>query len=650
MKNAARVFVTSLLCTLAISCGDIGIAPQLGEMSGELVTPVVKEPYDWGTADFIVALKDFPETVQFKDDEMDPAYKNKDKMSAFPIRGIGYNLDANPIKQIVIIMHGLHTVYEGEDSSYLGYDYLAAHLAEQGMTVISIDGEYLNGNVPDNNVVRGFLILNHLNQLLKRYGAQIDGNNLGDLKIAIIGHSRGGEGANAAWMLKKYLLDYFQGRGLLNNPPENFGINLKNVRISSIVGIAPVAGAIKDKEFKNGVVAGTNFQFTDDKLYFDNVDYFTLQGSHDGDTYEFLGMRTYDNAFKSENFINASGEKAALFIYGGNHSYFNSNWAKHWNNLPDSQKHGINEKRVKGNNVKDTNGSVVPGDGYIAEWSPDKNYRAIVQQEIAREYIETFLKWSFNKNDNNLRKILARHENARPVFVSTSTYPNLAQDCKRVVTWHQYQPASRLFINNYEEDDTKTTCSIMNPGVPGSFYATNSVSPSSLFFSLSEGKLRNDYEEYGAIEPGESEVTTLQWSLNQKKKYTYTVDLGLVPAASKGKFNALAFRAGQSVNSTLNNYGSSKTINVAVNGAKLVAAVTLRDPMKVTLYDYLLFGVSKTMMETYNIPLTDFSPGLKSSDQVIKIEFILDDPSNSGRIILDDIQFTDVLDVLPGTN
>ena len=124
--------------------------------------------------------------------------------------------DAGPFP-LVLLVHGN---YEMEIPSDTGYAYLGELLAGQGFIVVSVDENFLNGSLADflnprtfrfgkENKVRGWLLLEHLTQWQAwnrdpkhpLFG-KIDMN-----RIALIGHSRGGEAVAIANALNNLDLD-----------------------------------------------------------------------------------------------------------------------------------------------------------------------------------------------------------------------------------------------------------------------------------------------------------------------------------------------------------------------------------------------------------------------------------------------------------
>lgn len=176
--------------------------------------------------------------------------------------------------------------------SHEGYNYIMERLASQGIFSISISAHDIQPGlgVWDYNA-RGRLILKFLDKLrdwnnngTDPFGGIFAGK-LDLLKIALSGHSRGGEGVvaaqelNAAW-------------------PSPHGIVAVNA-------IAPTD--------QNSV----SYLMT-------RAPYFLLLGARDGDLDNMQGFRTYDRAYPDG--ASVRHPKTLAFVYGANHNYFNTIW------------------------------------------------------------------------------------------------------------------------------------------------------------------------------------------------------------------------------------------------------------------------------------------------------------------------------------
>lgn len=225
--------------------------------------------------------------------------------SEIPLNGqVWYPQGKGPFP-LVIIVHGNHEMSTASDS---GYAYLAKLFASHGFITASIDQNFLNGSWIDftgnlNEVpARGWLILKHL-QLWQEWNKSKDSiffDKIDMEKIALIGHSRGGEAIATAAAFND--LSYYPGNG---NVPFNYHFN-----IQALAAIAPV-----DAQYAPG----------GQKTNLNNIDYFVIQGAHDGDVRSFQGSSQYDRVHFTDPQYHF---KASLYIFGANHGQFNTLWGK----------------------------------------------------------------------------------------------------------------------------------------------------------------------------------------------------------------------------------------------------------------------------------------------------------------------------------
>ena len=224
-----------------------------------------------------------------------------------PVQGRVWYPDGEGPYPLVLIVHGNHSM---EDFSDGGYEYLGRLAASRGYIFVSVDENFLNSSLGDlvnpikprleeENDARAWLLLEHLRQWRTwqqtpehPFDGLVDMSN-----ITLIGHSRGGEAVAIAAHFNR-----------LGHYPDDATLTFDyNFAIKGVVAIAPVDGQYKPRD------VGTPMQ---------NVSYFTIHGSMDGDVSSFMGLTQYSRAKldRSDQF------KASLYVHPGNHGQFNTSW------------------------------------------------------------------------------------------------------------------------------------------------------------------------------------------------------------------------------------------------------------------------------------------------------------------------------------
>ncbi len=218
-------------------------------------------------------------------------------LKAAPINGrVWYPDGAGPFP-LVLVVHGNHNP---EDYSDPGYDYLGKLLASRGFILASLDENWINGSLRGENDGRAWMMLKHL-ESWKRFNDSTAGpmSHKVDLtRIALMGHSRGGEAAAvaAAFNTLKYYPD---------DAKQKFSFNFA---IKSVVAIAPV---------------DAQYMPTSQYTPLENVNYLLLHGSHDGDVATAVGMRQYERL----RFTDGQPHfKSMFFMYRANHGQWNTVW------------------------------------------------------------------------------------------------------------------------------------------------------------------------------------------------------------------------------------------------------------------------------------------------------------------------------------
>ncbi|MGZ8456303.1 MAG: hypothetical protein ACXWZ4_06865 [Gemmatirosa sp.] len=216
---------------------------------------------------------------------------------AFPINGrVWYPEGPGPFP-LVLVVHGNH---DPKDFSDPGYAYLGEHLASRGFILASVDENFLNGALRNENDARGWMLLEHLkawrgfaDSVNTPLGGKVDLRN-----IALMGHSRGGEAvavAAAFNRLKRYPDDA--------TVTFDYGFDIK-----ALVAIAPVDGQYRPAGQPTPV---------------ENVSYLLVHGSHDGDVSSYSGLRQWDRVRFTDG---GPWFKSAIWMYRANHGQWNTGW------------------------------------------------------------------------------------------------------------------------------------------------------------------------------------------------------------------------------------------------------------------------------------------------------------------------------------
>ncbi len=251
--------------------------------------------------------KEYGQGIDFKTDPVDaspfmgifdgmPRYWGFD-FDRLPLNGRVWFPDGDGPFPLVLIVHGNHNM---KDFSDPGYEYLGKLLASRGFIAVSVDENFLNQKFGGENDARAFILLEHLNvwdTWNQTEGHAFEGK-IDMSRIALIGHSRGGESAAHAAAFNR-----------LERYPDDANVKLDyNFNIRSVIAIAP-----SDEQYKP---AGH-------PTALENVNYLVIQGGHDADVATFMGLRQFNRVYFTDDHF---WFKSAVYVYRANHNRFNTAW------------------------------------------------------------------------------------------------------------------------------------------------------------------------------------------------------------------------------------------------------------------------------------------------------------------------------------
>ena len=262
----------------------------------------------------------------------------------FPLNGRVWYPDGYGPFPLVLVVHGNHNM---KDFSDPGYDYLGELLASRGYILASIDMNFVNGGIRQENDARGWLLLKHL-EAWSEFNEDAENPFFGKVdmgNLALMGHSRGGGAVGHAAAFNR-----------LSHYPDDANLTFDfKFDIKAIVAIAPVDG---------------QYLPTDRFVPVENVNYMVFHGSHDGDVTSFHGLRLYSRVKFTDDQPHL---KTAIFVYRANHGQWNSVWGPHDNG---------------------------PRSGRTLDLRPLLEPRE--QQEFAKIYVSAFLEYSLKGNGEYL--------------------------------------------------------------------------------------------------------------------------------------------------------------------------------------------------------------------------------------------------------
>lgn len=217
-----------------------------------------------------------------------------------PVNGMVWLPEGRFRAPVVLMVHGVST----EERSEAGFAYLAEHLASRGFAVVSVDANFLSGPWATHGdaamAARSWLLLQHLSALAAwngEPGTPFSGR-LDLSRVALGGHSRGGEAAAAAAMLTT-----------LARHPDYADLSVDSVaRVRAVFALSPTDGLAH--------LGGGEIELS-------GASYLLVRGTHDADVPDDGGSGQYDRvSFGSD----PDALKVTIRLVGANHAQFNAEW------------------------------------------------------------------------------------------------------------------------------------------------------------------------------------------------------------------------------------------------------------------------------------------------------------------------------------
>jgi dienelactone hydrolase len=374
--------------------------------------------------------KEYGQAVDFKTDPVD-ASPFMDIFDGMP-RYWGFDFDSLPLNgrvwfpdgagpfPLVLILHGNHKM---KDFSDTGFEYLGRLLASRGFIAVSVDENFLNQSFGGENDARAFVLLEHLNvwdTWNQTEGHAFEGKVDMD-RIALIGHSRGGESVAHAAAFNR-----------LERYPDDANVRLDyNFAIRSVIAIAPCDGQYKPAGHPTAL---------------ENVNYLVIQGGHDADVSTFMGLRQFNRVYFTDDHF---WFKSAVYIYRANHNRFNTAWS-----------------------VSDATGP----SGWLINDKPIMDIES--QRKVAKVLISAFLEATLNNRDEylpmfeDIRKAgqwlpediyINRYEDSNFIIiadfeedfdVTTTTIPGGRLHGENLLTWKEAPVPYRTKGDSTQENST----------------------------------------------------------------------------------------------------------------------------------------------------------------------------------------------------
>ena len=218
--------------------------------------------------------------------------------SKFPINGRVWYPDGDGPFPLVLIVHGNHDPLDYSDP---GYGYLGELLASRGFILVSVDENFINGNLRGESDGRAWLLLKHLE----------DWKQWNDSSAGPFYAQGRHEQHRASWATRA-------AARRSASPRRSIG--------SATTPTTPTSSSISTSTSSRCSRSRRSTGSTSRPACstpIENVNYMVIHGSHDGDVSSFNGLR----AFQRIKFTDGKPWfKAAWYVYRANHGQWNTVW------------------------------------------------------------------------------------------------------------------------------------------------------------------------------------------------------------------------------------------------------------------------------------------------------------------------------------
>ncbi len=528
---------------------------------------------------------------------------------AFPINARVWYPDGPGPFPLVLIVHGNHNM---KDYSDPGYGYLGELLASRGYILASVDMNFINGALRNENDGRGILLLEHL-KAWKSFNADTANPFHGKVdfdKIALMGHSRGGEAVGHAAAFNR-----------LPRYPDDANVKLDyNFPIKSIIAIAPVDGQYRPAEKLQPV---------------ENVNYLVFHGSHDGDVSVFHGLRQYQRV----KFTDGQPHfKSAVYVYRANHGQWNTVW-NNKDNGPRSAR-VLDLRGLISAEEQRQFGKVYISAFLDATLKGDQRYAPIFRDHrVAGQWLPKTM-YITRYEDNNLRALASFEDD---VDVQSGNVPGVKLSGDSLATWKEglltFRSATRAggtsdpqnnyavwvgWNNRLAGDDTTKIGAAATFGLTVTDSLTNawSIDGNSTFAFL----LAATDAKPGPRQPAQRDTTKKP---DAKKK----------PAPKPAQNDQIDTTTIQITLEAVDANG--RTARVLVNRYGVIRHPLPVKVLRVEGQDKKRFGTTyELVLQSFAVPLRDFTAQNASFDpkRVRSIRFVFE-PTVAGTIVLDELGF-----------